>query len=105
MRYSFNVRGNTKSEALDAAFDKVEEVIATQIIHTRDKDAIRANLSAAVGLLSDTVPDGHVVGVSCNGYVSWSDIPLKGDGSNVAEIPLRSVSISASAQYFMPLTT
>ncbi len=102
MSYSFNVSAATKSDARAAVAAKLDEVIASQLIHTRDKDAILANASAVIDLLSDAAPADHVVRVSCNGYVSWADVALLPDGSNAADIPFRSASISAGASYVKP---
>jgi hypothetical protein len=100
--YSFNVSAATKSDAKVAVATKLDEVIAAQAIHARDKVAILANASAVIDLLSDVVPAGHVLSVGCSGYVGWNDVALKEDGSNVADIPFRSVSVSASASYHQP---
>ncbi|UFZ05462.1 hypothetical protein LQG66_03860 [Bradyrhizobium ontarionense] len=99
MSYSFGVWAKSKAEAKAAVAAKLDEVIATQAIHARDKSAILANAAAVIDLLGDAVPDGHEIHVGCNGSVSWIE-----DGSNVADIPLRSGSISASATYHRPLT-
>ncbi|WP_257164708.1 hypothetical protein [Bradyrhizobium sp. SRS-191] len=103
MSYSFNVSASTKSDAKTAVAAKVDEMIVSQPIHARDKQAILANASAVIDLLSDTVPEDHYVAVSCSGYVSWTDVALKSDGSNAAEIPLKTASISAVASYFKPV--
>ncbi|WP_316171045.1 hypothetical protein [Bradyrhizobium sp. SZCCHNRI1058] len=99
MSYSFNLYAGSKSEAKAAVAAKLDEVIASQAIHVRDKSAVLANASAVIELLTDAAPEGHVIYVGCNGSVSWADVELAADGSNVADIPLRTASISAHASY------
>ncbi|WP_316200410.1 MULTISPECIES: hypothetical protein [unclassified Bradyrhizobium] len=103
MSYSFNIYAGSKSEAKVAVATKLEEVIATQAIHARDKSAILANASAVIDLLTDAVPDGHLIYVGCNGSLSWTDVALEADGSNAADIPLRTASIAAHASYVRPI--
>lgn len=95
MSYSFNVQAASKAAAKDAVVAKFDEVIATQPIHARDKDAALANANAVIDLLADD--DEREISVSVNGYVGWRET-LRDDGSN----PLRSVSVSASASYVNP---
>jgi hypothetical protein len=92
MSYSFNVQAATKAAAKEAVVAKFNEVIASQPIHARDKDAAIANANAVIDLLADG--DDREIAVSVNGYVGWQEA-LRDDGSN----PLRSASISASASY------
>ena len=97
MSYSFSVKASTKDEAKAAVAAEFNKVVATQPIHARDKAAALANASAVIDLLSDDVPAGYVIGVSCNGYVGWRE-NLRDDGSN----PLNAASVSSSASYFNP---
>ncbi|KRQ11924.1 hypothetical protein AOQ73_05815 [Bradyrhizobium pachyrhizi] len=95
MSYSFTVKAATKNEAKAAVAVEFDKVVATQPIHARDKAAALTNANAVIDLLADDAPDGHVINVSCNGYVGWRD-NLRDDGGN----PLNSASVSASAGYY-----
>jgi hypothetical protein len=87
MSYSFSVKSATKDGAYNAAVQKVEETVAQQQSHGRDKDQILANLKAVVSLLDDDETKDVVI--SCNGYIS-SHGRLDTD-------PLCSAAISCSA--------
>ncbi|MGJ5203634.1 hypothetical protein [Bradyrhizobium sp. HKCCYLR20261] len=97
MSYSFAVWAASKAEAKTAVAEKVDQVVATQAVHARDRIAILANASAVIDLLGDVVPDGHEVYVSCNGSLGWID------AGSVADVPLRTASVSAVASYHRPL--
>lgn len=92
MSYSFNVQAATKAAAKEAVVAKFGEVVASQPIHARDKDAATANANAVIDLLADG--DDRTITVSVNGYVGWQEA-LRDDASN----PLQSASISTSASY------
>lgn len=94
MSYSFNVQAATKQDAKAAVALAFDRVIETQPIHARDKSAALANAGAVIDLLADDAPNGHVIAVSCNGFVGWRDM-LRDDGAN----PLSAVSVSAVASY------
>ncbi|WP_316228388.1 MULTISPECIES: hypothetical protein [unclassified Bradyrhizobium] len=98
MSYSFTVRAATKAEAKAAVAAQFDQVVVTQPIHARDKDAALVNAGAVIDLLADQGPDDHEIAVSCNGYVGWREA-LRDDGSN----PLSAASVSASASYVMPV--
>lgn len=95
MSYSFNIVAASKDQAKAALPAKFDEVIATQSIHKRDRDAAIANAVAAIDLLTDAAPEGCSVSVNCSGYVGWQE-NLHDD------VPLTSASISSSASYFKP---
>lgn len=96
MSYSFSVKAATKPEAKAAVAAEIDRVIGAQPIHARDKAAAIVNASAVIDLLADDVAGGHVIAVSCNGYVGWQEV-LREDCSN----PLISASVSAAASYVL----
>ncbi len=98
MSYSFSVQATTKAEAKAAAETKFDEVVVQQPIHARDKAAALANVSAVVDLLTDKVPEGHIISVGVSGYVSWLNAL-----SSASDNPLTTVSISANASYTKPV--
>lgn len=94
MSYSFSIKAATKDAAKAAVSEAFDKVVEAQPIHVRDKAAALANASAAIDLLADDAPEGSMISVSVNGYVSWRET-LRADGSN----PLTGASIAASAAY------
>ncbi|CAL77434.1 hypothetical protein BRADO3657 [Bradyrhizobium sp. ORS 278] len=94
MSYSFNIRATSKVSAKSAVAAAFDNVVVSQPIHARDKAAALANASAVIDLLADDAPEGHLIAVSCNGYVGWREV-LLADGSN----PLNAASVSAQASY------
>jgi hypothetical protein len=70
MSYSFNIKAISKAAAMAAVASKVDEIVATQPIHARDRPAILANANSIIDLLADD--DTKDVSVSCNGYVTWN---------------------------------
>jgi hypothetical protein len=92
MSYSFNVHAPTKAAAKDAVSAKFDEVVATQPIHARDRNAVLANANAVIDLLMED--DTRDIAVSVSGYVGWQEV-LREDSDN----PLQSASVSASAYY------
>ncbi|MCK1669452.1 hypothetical protein [Bradyrhizobium sp. 153] len=98
MSYSFQVTAPTKAAAKAAVAAKLDEVVASQAIHARDKAAALANANAAIDLLVDDA-SSHVA-VSCNGCVGWREV-LREDVSN----DLHSASLSSSASLVAPPAT
>lgn len=86
MSYSFTVKAFGKAAAKDAVAAKFDEVVASQPIHAKDRDAVLANASAVIDLLMDA-PDKDI-SVSVNGYLSW----MVGDDQ-----PIHTASVSAGA--------
>ena len=70
MSYSFQVKAPTKVAAKEAVAAEFEKIVGYQPMHVRDRDAVVANASAVIDLLADD--ESKDVGVSCNGYLSWS---------------------------------
>lgn len=91
MSYSFSVRGATKDAAKKAVMAEFDKVVESQPIHAKDREQACTNAFTVIDLLSDPVPDGQVVGVYCNGYVSWRE-----------NDELTGANISASANYITP---
>ncbi|MES2685500.1 MAG: hypothetical protein V4706_01695 [Pseudomonadota bacterium] len=88
MSYSFTVRASDKQAAKTAIAAKLEEVVATQACHHRDKAQAQAAADAFVDLLSDD--DGKDIVVNINGYLTghW-------EGSDVTRIEGASIGVSA----------
>lgn len=85
MSYSFSARGATKEAVLKAVSDQLDQVVAGQPAHARDRDAALAAVEAFVGLVP--LPDGKSYVVSANGSVGWNaDAPdvLTGAGVGVS---------------------
>lgn len=70
MSYSFSVSGTDKVRALDAVEKVMEEVVAGQPIHARDKDVVLTNAKGAADLLADDPTQD--VGVSVCGSLGWN---------------------------------
>lgn len=90
MSYSFTVKTATKDEAKQEVLAKFDEVVASQPIHVRDRNAALVNAGAVIDLLADD--DTKDVFVSCSGYVSWSS-------GGVSDAEFNSASISCSANH------
>jgi len=87
MSYSFGFRAINKQAAKVEAANRFAAIIEQQPAHAKDRDAVLANVGAAIDLLAD---DEHRdVSVSMNGYIAWP----------VGEVPenLGTVSIAAQA--------
>lgn len=98
MSYSFQVREANQEAAIQAATVKFDEVVTQQPVHARDREAVLANIKAAVGLLGEHPTFGTyewVVSIYVNGYVSWPSVP----GEDLATVQLSTASISASAAW------
>jgi hypothetical protein len=90
MSYSLQARGATKAEARAALAAKFEsEVVACQPVHSRDRDAVLANVDGVLAALADDDSKDVVIGV--NGYVSWQSPEPQ------AVVPLTTVGVSANA--------
>ena len=70
MSYSFQVKGESKEEAIDAVRVKLAEVVAQQPVHAIDRDQA---LAAAVAVIS-VLPGGadRGVSVSVSGSLGWT---------------------------------
>lgn len=90
MGYSFTIKAPTKAAALAAVAEKVNEIVASQPVHERDRPAILANAQALVGLLHDE--QDQDVCVACTGYLSWKD-PAQ---PTAAEVTTAVITCSAS---------
>lgn len=88
MSYSFNIKAATKGDAKAAVLAKVDEIVAQQPVHARDRAAVLANAGTTIDLLADD--DNKDIAVTCNGYVSWAS-------GTVDDAAFNSVSISCSA--------
>lgn len=86
MSYSYSIKAESKKAAVEAVVAKVEELVASQPIHIRDKVAILSNADAVIELLEDDETKDVVV--SFNGYISVNSML----GS-----PTTSVAVSCSA--------
>ncbi len=91
MSYSIHAGGATKILAMLALANKLDEIIASQPVHAKDKDAILANANAVVNLLNDEEQGDKHVAISCNGYVSWV--------GQVTDAKLISASVACSASF------
>jgi hypothetical protein len=91
MSYSFAVVAATKDAAIAAIAAKFDEMMASQPVHARDREAVLANSSAVIGLLDDQ--DDKDIAVSCNGYLSWSN------GVDPAAIRIGSAAVNCVANY------
>jgi hypothetical protein len=92
MSYSFNIKAETKEAAKLAVIAKFDEVVATQPVHAKDRDAVLANANTVIDLLhgNPAVDQSKDISVSVNGYVSWT----LADTQN-----LNTVSVSSTASY------
>lgn len=84
MSYSFSLKAASKAAAILAVGAKLDEIVAAQAVHSRDRAAILANAEAVIGLLADN--DDKDVTVSCNGYLSWSSGTVDAPVINSASI-------------------
>ena len=71
MSYSFNVKAATKAEAVTAAEQEFDKVVAGQPIHARDRKAAMTTVASVLDVLPDD--DAKGVSVSVSGYVSWTE--------------------------------
>ena len=72
MSYSFSVRGVNKEEAMERVAAVLDEVVAGQPIHARDREAALAAVSAFVNVLP--VDETRDVSVYVSGSVSWTGL-------------------------------
>ncbi len=87
MSYSFGVRAASKAEAKLKIAAELDKVVASQSIHSRDRDPALAAASAFVDVLKDS--DELDVNVSVHGSVSWN-------GLDTGEIVGAGVGVTAS---------
>ncbi len=67
MSYSFNARGATKAQAIEAALAKFDEIAAADATQAPARKAVAASVKSVVGQLADD--DTHDVHVTVSGYV------------------------------------
>jgi hypothetical protein len=93
--YSITAAGADKGAArlaIEAKFDS--DVVARQPVHSRDRQAVLANVDSVLALLADERPPGPYpleVRISVNGYMSWS--------GSIETATLHAVSVSATASW------
>ena len=68
MSYSFSVQAPTANDAIAAVTQKIDEVVASQPIHSQDRDAVIAAASSFINLVSEQ--EGHELAVTVTGSVS-----------------------------------
>lgn len=71
MSYSFNVRANSKAEAVTAAEQEFDKVVAGQPIHAKDRGAAMSAVADVLGVLPDDPT--KAISLSVSGYVSWTE--------------------------------
>ncbi len=97
MSYSIQARGATKEEAKKNIAEQFDsQVIPSQPIHSRDRDAALAAAGAMIDLLTDEVPENQVIHIHLSGSVSWNSYPLDQDLQSTG---LLGASANASARY------
>lgn len=70
MSYSFSIVASSKEEAVLQLEPKFDEVVASQPVHTADKELAIKNATLVIGMLED--PDEtQNVSVSVSGWLSW----------------------------------
>ncbi|MBR0687367.1 hypothetical protein JQ594_15655 [Bradyrhizobium manausense] len=95
MSYSFSVTAANKAAAKEAVRVKFDEMVASQPIHARDRNAALSNAIAAIDALVDD--DAMHVSVSMSGSVGWRDTLTA-----ACDNPLTACSISAHAYLVKP---
>jgi hypothetical protein len=88
MFYSFSVRGSTKDDVLTKVAAELDKVVASQPIHSADRQQAQASVEAFLEILPDVV-DGKDFNVSVSGSVGWTgttdeDRVITGAGVNVS---------------------
>jgi hypothetical protein len=91
MSYSFNVRGATVALAVATIAPKFDEVVSSQPVHAKDRDAAVAAGTALAGLVSEP-GEGQEVSISVNGSLQWSV------AVGVGEVPDEFTGASLSVQ-------
>lgn len=97
MSYSFNVRAASATAVLAALPAKFDEVVASQPVHSNDRDQAIATATAMVGLVA-APSEREELSVSVSGSLSWRT----GDpGSSDHEFTGANVSVHVAT---VPLT-
>lgn len=82
MSYSFTVKAATKEDVKRAVADEIDNMIAVQPAHAKDRAAIIANASACIEMLATDL--SRDIQCSLHGSVSWQhDAPDKVYGVGV----------------------
>jgi|GEM_PF-882312 len=90
MSYSFNVRAASKAEAKVKVAAELDKVVASQPVHSADREQAMATAAAFIDMLADA-GDNQDVAVSVNGWLSWTgEQPVDGGFSGAC------VGVSAS---------
>lgn len=71
MSYSFTVVSASKDDVKAQAAAKFDEIVASQTVHAKDKDAALAACNAFVDLIDDVPEDKEVV-LYAYGSLSWN---------------------------------
>lgn len=93
MSYSFDFTVSTKEEAKARVASELDQVISTQPVHAKDRDAALATAVAFIDLLNDD--DTKDVRVNVHGSVGWTYDP--GDPSGESNPPLNNASVGVTA--------
>lgn len=73
MSYSFTARGADRSDVIQRAVHKFEEIVSEQPIHEFDYETHRDVLRLQLELLPEQAPAGHEYIASVSGSCSMSD--------------------------------
>lgn len=79
MSYSFNVRAATKAEAKLKVAVELDKVVASQPVHSTDREQAMAAATAFIDMLADA-GEQQEIAVSVNGWLSWSGETPVGTG-------------------------
>lgn len=78
MSYSFNVRGATVALAVAAIGPKFDEVVSSQPVHAKDRDAAVTGATALAALVSEPA-EGQEVSINVSGWLQWQATDTVGE--------------------------
>ncbi len=89
MSYSFQVRGETKDEIVNAASAEFDRIVQSQDMHAKDRDPALAVLGAYLDILKPI--ENHIYSASVHGSLGWltaaQEICTASVGVTVSMIP------------------